>query len=689
MSGVDGGSHAGLSRESDAGLLFDLAVDMMCVIDGKGRFIDVNEAWTDCLGYDREAFVGQPYRDFVHPDDLVSTAGADAASRRSGVDRFINRYRHSDGHYVYLQWRAIEVDGLLYAIARDITDALAEEAQLRASEIAHRLLFDVTRQGVMYHDGHGVVTDVNSAALKALGAVATDVVGTRLDALPWQWLDEAGRTLAVEEYPPSVALRRREAVRDAVVGVQVPGEGETRWLEMDCVPVFDDDATEPTRLYTTFLDITAERSARALAEDVLADLRERSRSDGLTGLRTREVLMSWTAEALAASNRDDPRTVALLYCDMDNFKYINDAFSHAAGDALLVEVARRIAASIGPLDIAARVGGDEFVVGLGNVADVESTVATAERLRHSVSDQPFVLDGRRVRMSLSAGIALSNDVSDPDTLLREADTALRHAKERGRDRVQVFGGQLRVDQARSQRLATLISVCLVEDRVRPWHQPILDLTSRTVVGHEALAALHPAGQAPLPASVWIDVAEDRGLMPRLGSSMLQQSLATLAAGPADLWLTVNAAGSELADPGFADHVLGLLGRYRLAPQRLKIEVAEPVLVQSGQAVNDMLARLADAGVGLILDRFGAGSASLTTLRDLPLSGLKLDRAFVHEMADDQQHTAHLAAGLADVCHRLGLLTIAEGIETAEHETSAFAAGWTHGQGFYFDQFTAR
>ena len=661
---------------------FNLGLDMMCVTDADGRFVAVNHAWSDALGVPEQQLLGARFLDFVHPDDQESTVAAAAAALQDDLPTFTNRYLNATGEEIVIQWRSKVHGEYIYAIARDITAEVAERNQSAHKQAAHEQLFAVLRQGVVYQDSTGTLIDANPAASTILGLTRDQLLGRTSMDPRWRTVKSDGRPLAGAEHPAMVSLRTGEPVRGFVMGVFHPDSEAVHWIRVDATPMFDDGSPTPTRVYTTFTDITDERNARDAAQRALMDLRMRVQRDVITSLLSREAFTEELAELLHAGTQLG-KFVAVLYCDVDGFKHVNDAMSHSAGDELLRRIADRMVSVLGSRAIAGRFGSDEFVAAVPRVADTTAALDVARKLREAIGNTDFLIEGRRVRTTLSVGVALAETGKSADTLIREADTALRHARQRGRNRQAVFSDALQLAADRRVTLTATIRGHMRTGHIHPWFQPIVNLHTQTVVGFESLARLTPEGAAPVPAREWIDVAEISGLLPSIGAGLLEESIGFLAGLPPQVWLTVNASASELADPGYDELLIDLLTFHEVSPQRLFVEITEQVFLDAKDPAHDLLHRIHEAGVGLLLDDFGTGYASLTHLLRFPATGIKLDKSFVEGITEPENAAHALAKGLGDMCRTLQLTTIAEGIETAAQSVAVTAAGWQHGQGMLF------
>ncbi|MGK5678859.1 putative bifunctional diguanylate cyclase/phosphodiesterase [Actinoplanes sp. URMC 104] len=408
-----------------------------------------------------------------------------------------------------------------------------------------------------------------------------------------------------------------------------------------------------------------------------AHFRELAHTDPLTGLANRR--------GLQRALRESGESRVLVGIDLDGFKTVNDMRGHDVGDAVLTEVGERLRRNLLDGDVAARLGGDEFAVLMRGNAD--EALLTAHRLL-AVLGEPYEVDGLAVFLSASIGVADSTTLSPADTgeLIRDADLALRYAKQRGKNRVERY--QARYDELLRRRgtLENELRHAIDRDQLRLVFQPVVALPSMRPVGAEALLRwTHPTLGAVRPDE-FIPVAEESGLINRIGSWVLEQACMQLAEWLArghDVWVSVNLSPKELHAADYAGQVADVLEQHGVPPQRLVLEVTEHAVATDLEELISRLAELRATGVRIALDDFGAGYSSLGQLRTLPVDILKIDHALV---AEPESRTG-MAAPLVDVVvrmgHRLGLEVLAEGIGTPAQRAVVEEAGCRLGQGSLF------
>jgi diguanylate cyclase (GGDEF)-like protein len=442
------------------------------------------------------------------------------------------------------------------------------------------------------------------------------------------------------------------------------------------------------------LGVAAARSARRLTaaterEKAAQKLAEARLHDSLTSLPNRTLFEDRAGQAIFGARRRD-RAVAVLFIDVDNFKRVNDSLGHAAGDAVLREVADRLRRGVRESDSVSRFGGDEFVV---LCADLEA--GDALRVAHAAAsalEGPVSVGGRQVPVTFSIGVAVhrpSDELRSAGDLVREADVAMYRAKELGRDRVEIFDSALHHQALARLDAEAALRRAIEEEQFVVFYQPIVALPGGQLRGAEALVRWRrPETGELVPPAEFIPLAEETGLIGAIDGWVLRTAVAEVAEwsrrGLVDshFVLSVNVSARQLADPRLPDAVADVLGTWDRSPGRLCLEITESAMMPDPAGAQRTLDRLSALGVLLAIDDFGVGHSSLGQLaRSLPICLLKLDRSFVQAMTGPRDRGIVEAA--ASLARALNLATIAEGVESAEQAAELATMGFTYAQGFHY------
>jgi diguanylate cyclase len=421
---------------------------------------------------------------------------------------------------------------------------------------------------------------------------------------------------------------------------------------------------------------------RAQAESE-AVLYHRATHDELTGLPSRALVVERIEQVLA----DADGQLALMFLDLDQFKFVNDSMGHAVGDHLLVLVADRLVESVRASDLVGRVSGDEFII-VADGLDAGGAQILADRVRDALRD-PFLLEGGEVFVSVSIGVTISDSTQDrrATTLIQEADTAMYRSKDAGRDTVTVFDSSMRERIARRLELERMLRRALDERQIEVWFQPIVTLPSEQVRGVEALARWQVDGRMISPAE-FIPVAEESGLIVPLGCHVLDESCRQLAwwrrnfPGADDLYVSVNLSPRQVWSGDIVDVVAETLERHGLPGEALWLEITESVMMEDSITTTAVLTALRGLGVRLAVDDFGTGFSSLSYLKRFPVSRVKIDRSFVTGLGKHESDSS-LVAAIVAMASALELEPIAEGVETPEQAGRLLELGCTEAQGFLF------
>ena len=492
--------------------------------------------------------------------------------------------------------------------------------------------------------------------------------------------------VAEEDRSEAALLFSAEAAEDPPVVVRhrlVLPNGNRRWIQGHMTAAGWDETGSPTRVLGTMQDITEQKNT----EDLLA---HQALHDTLTGLVNRGVLLDRLARVLAAPREDDS-LVAVIFLDVDRFKWVNDSRSHAAGDRLLVAVARAIERALRPTDTLARFGGDEFVVLCERVRDEDDLLSKVAALAEAV-EQPVLLHGSPdpdlagVPITASMGVATARpgEPVDPESLVRDADIAMYRAKERGRARFEVFDEGMRERATARLQIQSELSAALGTDELQVHYQPVVDPRTGIVQGSEALVRWAHPERGLLTPDQFIPHAEDTGLIVALGAAVLATACADTARWNRDrrdpLSVAVNLSARQLGDPQLVDVVSEALVGSGLPPHLLCLEVTETVVMEDAAASARVLEQLRRIGVQVAIDDFGTGYSSLAYLLSLPVDLLKVDRSFV-AVCDDQGPGAAIVTAVLALARTLGLGVVAEGVETLAPRDVIAELGVGLGQGW--------
>jgi diguanylate cyclase (GGDEF)-like protein len=404
--------------------------------------------------------------------------------------------------------------------------------------------------------------------------------------------------------------------------------------------------------------------------------------DALTGLANRALFMDRLDQALARLQRH-ASPLALLFVDLDHFKVVNDSLGHAAGDEVLVQAAARLRRALRPSDTIARFGGDEFVILCEEAAGRGEAEEIAGRISNALA-RPFRIGEQDVVLTASTGIVIANDThTDAGALLRDADTAMYRAKDRGRANSQVFDDSMRMRAVQRLELETELRRAIEDDELRMLYQPQVRMADGVTVACEALVRwAHPERGLIDPAD-FIPIAEESGLIIPLGDWVLRHVVAEMTRSGGLLPVSVNVSPRQLTDPDFVDNVRSIVAESGVDPIDLCLEVTESALFADPDTALLRLSALRAIGVRLAIDDFGIGFSSLWHLRQVPeVDLLKIDRAFIADIARNPKDAAIVGAVIV-LAGSLGMDVVAEGIETQEQADELRAMGADYGQGWYY------
>jgi diguanylate cyclase (GGDEF)-like protein/PAS domain S-box-containing protein len=536
-------------------------------------------------------------------------------------------------------------------------------ASLRGSEAKLRELFIQAPLGVVTLDRSGRITDCNEKFLRYTGASKEQVMGFDL-------LGNGSPDLA-------------EPLRNALGGAATTVETDRTPVTGQCGDHFRCHF-QPIELdgdLASILCFVEDISERKRAE---AHIEHLAHHDVLTGLTNRHQFARHLNMAIANAARVD-RSVGLLFLDLDDFKAVNDTLGHSIGDALLVQIAQRLKQCVRESDQVARIGGDEFLILLNNLTEPKACARIAEKVIAAVS-QPLELGDRQFSITVSIGIAVwPADGNDAEAMVRNADLAMYHAKSRGRNNYQFFTAELNAKAF--EALATEAALRKAFDRQEfvLHYQAQVDVATHRITGAEALVRWQHPELGMVGPDKFIPVAEERGLISRLGDWVLHaachQAKAWEEAGHPPLPVAVNISARQLQEGTLRDSVLAALAASGLDPHQLVLEITETAVMEDMDTAVAVLEELGRLGVAIEIDDFGTGYSSLAYLKRLPIHRLKIDRSFVRDVPGTGDDEAIIRA-IVSMAHSLKLDVIAEGVETADQAGFLRDLGCPDMQGFW-------
>lgn len=455
-----------------------------------------------------------------------------------------------------------------------------------------------------------------------------------------------------------------------------PDTGEERWVKVHAELESDRSGARTLRGFAQ--DITAQKQTEAR-------LVELAHYDSLTGLPNRVLALDRLEQALRRAARNGSR-VALLFLDLDHFKKVNDTLGHDAGDQLLADAAQRLSRLVRSQDTVARIGGDEFVLIFEDFED-DSVISMTARKVLKAFRRPLVVAEREFMLTASVGIAVfPDDGRDSGELMRNADTAMYHAKNHGRNEFQFFASRMNQRITRQLALEEALRGAIGREEMRVAYQPLVRLADGICIGAESLLRWNSPALGPVPPDEFIAVAEQSGMVVELGEFAASQSVAQCAVWQRqfgrELRISVNISPLQFRDPELGRRLLDICREHGLPPSSLEVEVTEGVLLSGRSEVLQVLELLHDEGAGIVMDDFGTGFASLSYLRDYPFTSLKIDRSFLRELESNARNRK-LVISAIQLGRALDMAVVAEGVETESQRRILIEEGCEFGQGYLF------
>ncbi|MFC3907778.1 EAL domain-containing protein [Legionella dresdenensis] len=560
-----------------------------------------------------------------------------------------------------------EIVGRVYSF-RDVTQKKMADDELRIRERAIEasthgvIIIDITKPGMP-------IIYVNRAFERITGYSEKQVLGKDMAFIQGENESDANRhriTLAIREQ------------REEIVEMQsFRRNGERFWCEMSVAPVSDSFGN--VRHYVCIMNDVTQR------HEMEEQLVRQATHDSLTELPNRVLLMDRVDQAILLA-RKKGSMLAFLFLDLDRFKMTNDTLGHSVGDKLLRAVSNRLLIATSDFDTVTRLGGDEFVILLQDITSERQAQTIAEEILRLI-ERPIQIDQHSLKITGSIGISYyPKDGMDYESLMKNADLSMYHAKDSGRNNFKVFDQEMNKRIINRMQLDNALRDALRKNEFYLVYQPLIDMKQNRITGFEALLRWHSHVLGPVSPVDFIGIAEENGLIVEIGEWVLHEACAQIKRwheqGYPDLTMAVNISGRQFRQGKLADQVADTLKQNNLSAKYLELELTESMLVEGVQHALDTMYQLKDMGLKLVIDDFGTGYSSLSYLKQFPVDKLKIDRSFVTELINDANEAA-IAKAIINLGHSLNLEVLAEGVETEVQRDFMLNHNCDFAQGYFY------
>jgi diguanylate cyclase (GGDEF)-like protein/PAS domain S-box-containing protein len=656
--------------------LTELSADWYWEQDAEYRFIDMSLG-TQSMGVPAQRFLGQHRWDFP----WLNMTEADWAAHRAQLDRrevfrdLQLRRRDEKGESVVISVSGkpvFDAQGRFTGyrgVGRNITQRKRTKRSLREIAERFRSLTELSSDWYWEMDEELRFTYVSEGIRKVRGIGPETLIGKR------RWdTDRAGGDDEMVRH--RATLEAHLPFKDFVLA-RTNADGRVTYVSHTGRPIFDDKG-----VFRGYRGVARDITARMRAEE---DLARMAHYDVLTGLPNRALLQGRLKRAMARADRSQT-LLAVMFIDLDQFKEINDSLGHAMGDAVLKETAIRLESCLRSTDTVARLGGDEFTVLLEDVRSVEEVSRIADKLLRSISERADVA-GHELHLSTSIGVTVYPlDDQDADTLLRNADLAMYHAKQEGRNNVQFFSPDMSERTEKRVDLLGRLRGAVARNELQLYYQPQVDVRSGSIIGVEALLRWNDRERGLIEPAEFIPLAEDSGLILPIGEWVLREACSQarcwLDAGLGPITMAVNLSARQFRQKNLVQMVSAILADTGLPPEHLELEITESTMMHRAEEAAAGLRALHQTGVQISLDDFGTGYSSLAYLHRFQVHTLKVDQSFVRDIKSDRDDAA-IVSTVITLAKQLKLKALAEGVETREQLAFLRTRGCDSYQGFLF------
>jgi diguanylate cyclase (GGDEF)-like protein/PAS domain S-box-containing protein len=654
-------------------LLDDLPVSVV-LLSGDGRIIDVNSVAVDLTGRAHEESIGQPFTALLRPEDVDGVLETWMQFLHGEVmSSPLFAVPHVDGSFVMVEAEIrlpVPRADRVVVLLRDMTARLQRNRELEEAQRRFQVAFRSAPTGMLLSSPSDFrLLDVNDALADMLGTTRAAMIGKSVRDIthPDDWSATLQNFASGAEGGPSSYTMDQRLIRN---------DGQVVWTQTSVSLMSDDGGQEMAIAHIQ--DITDQRRTAA-------HLQWAASHDELTGLPNRNHFLDQLRRRLDGAELG---SIAVLFIDLDNFKVVNDSLGHAVGDELLRGMSERLRSVVRDRDMLGRFGGDEFIVMLDGLQLEVSPVDVAERLRRAIS-QMLIVEDSELYVTGSIGIAYADRAGvTADELLRDADAAMYRAKARGRDCVEVFAPGAHETSVLALRTSSELRHGLERGEIVPYYQPIVDLRSGQLTGFEVLARWRHPDRGLLGPDQFLPMAEETGLIGELGAAVVRSSLAQLGLWQANVpslanvSISVNVSVRQLVDSRFNRLVAEALAESGVRAESLWLEITESALMSDVKAATVALRNLRSLGLHLSVDDFGTGYSSLTYLKRFPVEAIKVDRQFVKGLGIDAEDSTIVEA-VINLGKSLGLMVVAEGVETPLQLSRLRETGCDRAQGYLF------
>ncbi len=643
--------------------------------DWNGNFVSVTERFSHFLEYPSTELIGKPIFNFIHPDDLENSREVlQSLKDERKIINFENRLLTKSGDEVWIMWLIIPLGDseIILAFDRDITIQKDLSLEFILQQQKYKSIFDNLPMGIAITDAKGKIIETNKTARMYFDIRDGESLNRTLNIRKYTLIQPNGSKIYPRKSSLMRALRLKEVIRNLEIGMIK--DDRITWFEILATPIPIDNFG----LAVAFLDITQRRHA----EEKIAYL---AFFDQLTNLPNRNSLIDKLFPIFEEARRHG-NLVGVLAIDLDNFKIINDSRGHEFGDKIIKLVAYRIRESIRVYDLISRQGGDEFTVVLPDLSNERDAAVVAESILDAMN-HPFILDGEKIFVNISIGIALyPTDGKDSNTLLKNADSALNLAKKQGKNCYVFFTQEMQTVVAERLEIENRMRIAIIENQFTLVYQPKVDLYTKKPVGVEALIRWKHPERGLISPDVFIPISEETGMILAIGEWVIKNAIQTMRSwrdkGVKEISMAVNISTKQFKHERLISTIAENLKLYKVNPQELEIELTESSVMENADAAIRIMQEIRKLGAKIAIDDFGTGYSSLGYLKKLPISSLKIDRSFVSELTSDKDSRTIILA-VSNLAHNLGLTVVAEGAETESQVQILAESGVDMIQGFYY------